>query len=276
MCLRYLYGRFIGGTSVNAPYFCQEDLLSLQQPTPQPLQGIYEKFTELHNSLRRRMRDHNWDLHAHWDRAQMISARSAACGSRITGLTLPYFRSRDQAQLVERLMGRDGVGFHSSIDTHRHPVIELRLTPEHFAIELIVSPSSWWDQRNLIGKLSVTRHRDALRGLLQRMDGDYRFGFWDGIHLSDMHLTNRQLLRGSILDEWMSTFSDGQDWLRVGVWYATDDPMLEAPQIVSEIVGRVGALYTVYNFLLWTSNNNFQTFYKGTSFKPSHGRDTRL
>jgi hypothetical protein len=260
---------------VNNPYFLKEDLLSLQQSSSN-LQGLHDKFAELHTSLRRRMRDHNWDLHAHWEKSQMISSRSAACSHWINGVTLPYFRSQEQARLVERLMGRDGVGFNASVDTHRHPVIELRLTPEHFAIELIVSPSSWWDQRNLIGKLSVARHRDTLRELLRRMDGDYRFGFWDGIHLSDMHLTNRQLLRGTILDEWMSTFADGQDWLRVGVWYEPDDPALEAPQIISEIVQRVGALYGVYNFLLWTSNNNFQTFYKGSSFKLGHGRDTRL
>jgi hypothetical protein len=261
---------------VNSPYFLKEDLLSLQQSSSLDLQGLQDKFVELHTSLRRRMRDHNWDLHAHWDKTQMISSRSAASSHWINGIALPYFRSQEQARLVERLMGRDGVGFNASIDTHRHPVIELRLTPEHFAIELIVSPSSWWDQRNLIGKLSVSRHRDALRDLLRRMDGDYRFGFWDGIHLSDMHLTNRQLLRGTILDEWMSTFADGQDWLRVGVWYEPEDPALDSPQIISEIVQRVGSLYGVYNFLLWTSNNNFQTFYKGSSFKIGHGRDTRL
>lgn len=261
---------------MNNPYFSHEDLLSLQQTTSQQVQGLQDKFAELHNSLRRRMRDHNWDLHPHWDKAQMIVPRSAACSHRIGGLSLPYSRSREQAQLVERLMGREGAGINASIDIHRHPVIELRLTPEHFAVELIVSPSSWWDQRNLIGKLSVTRHREALRSLLQQMNGDYRFGFWDGIHLSDMHLTNRQLLRGTILDEWMSTFSDGQDWLRIGAWYTPDDGALEGQQIVSEIVSRVGALYGVYNFLLWTSNNNFQTFYKGTSFKYSPGRDTRL
>jgi hypothetical protein len=160
------------------------------------------------------------------------------------------------------------------VDVNRHPVVELRLTPEHFTAELVLAPSAWWDQRNLIGKLSVSRHRETFRSLLQRMDGDYRFGFWDGIHLSDVHLTNRQLLRGSILEEWMSTFSDGQDWLRVGVWYEPEHPNLNAGTILSEITQRFSALYGLYNFMLWTSNNNFHSFYKGHI--PYTGKDARL
>jgi hypothetical protein len=187
-------------------------------------------------------------------------------------LTLPYLRSKEQGILVERLMGRDNSDV--SGDIYRHPVNELRITPENFAIELIMSPLSWWDQRNLIGKLAVARHRENMRGVLQRIDGDYRFGFWDGTHLSDMHLTSRQLLRGNILDEWMSTFSDGQDWLRVGVWYEPDDPALNDDRILSEVVGRVVALEKLYTFMLWTSNNNFQSFYRKTgSFG---GRDARI
>ena len=175
--------------------------------------------------------------------------------------------------LVERLMGRDGSDMSANVDIYRHPVIELRITPENFAIELIMSPLAWWDQRNLIGKLSVDRHHETLRGFLQHIDGDYRFGFWDGTELSDMHLTSRQLLRGNILNEWMSTFADGQDWLRVGVWYEPEDPALSTENILNETVQRVVALYKLYNFMLWTSNNNFQSFYRtaaGFSGRDAH------
>jgi hypothetical protein len=170
-------------------------------------------------------------------------------------------------------MGRDGVGASANADIYRHPVIELRITPENFAIELIMSPLSWWDQRNLIGKLSVARHRDTLRGILQQLDGDYRFGFWDGTSLNDMHLTHRQLLRGNILEEWMGTFSDSQDWMRVGVWYEPEDPALDADSILNECVHRIVALYKLYTFMLWTSNNNFQSFYRkaaGYTGKDAH------
>jgi hypothetical protein len=60
----------------------------------------------------------------------------------------------------------------------------------------------------------------------------------------------------------MSTFSDGQDWLRIGVWYESEDPALNADAILNEVVQRVVALQKLYTFMLWTSNNNFQSFYR--------------
>jgi hypothetical protein len=260
---------------MSANYFSHDDFSVLTSSPAQDMQSVYDKFVELHKALHRRMRDHNWDLHPNWDQNGMFVGRSAACSNNFVGLSLPYLRSREQAQLVERLMGRENSGMPQHVDVHRHPVVELRLTPEHFAVELVLSPTAWWDQRNLIGKLSVNRHREAFRALLQRMDGEYHFGFWDGIHLSDVHLTNRQLLRGSILEEWMSTFSDGQDWLRVGVWYEPENPSLSTSAIFSELTGRIAALYGLHTFMLWTSNNNFHSFYKG-HIPLSGGKDTRL
>ena len=163
---------------MSTAYFTRHDHDTLASLPTRDAQEVYDKFGELHRTLYRRMRDHNYDLHPHWNKATADLNRSASCSGEIIGLSLPYLRSKEQGVLVERLMGRDGVDL--SGDIYRHPVIELRITPENFAIELIMSPLSWWDQRNLIGKLSVARHRETLRGILQRMDGDYRFGFWDG------------------------------------------------------------------------------------------------
>ncbi len=260
---------------MSSNFLSHQDFAVLTSSPALDIQDVYDKFVELHGALYRRMRNHDWDLHPNWDKNTMIVGRSAASSSNFVGLSMPYLRSREQAQLVERLMGRDSLAIPATADVHRHPVIELRMTPEHLTVELVLSPTAWWDQRNLIGKLSVMRHREAFRHLLQRMDGDYRFGFWDGIHLSDAHLTNRQLLRGSILEEWMSTFSDGQDWLRVGVWYEPDHPALNASTLVGELAQRVGALNDLYQFMLWTSNNNFHSFYKGY-IPSSNGKDTRL
>lgn len=247
---------------MSTAYFSQLDHDTLASLPAQvaPTQEVFDKLAELHRTLYRRMRDHNYDLHPHWNKAGLISSHSGACNGEINGLALPYLRSREQGVLVERLMGREGADL--SADIYRHPVIELRITPENFAIELIMSPQSWWDQRNLIGKLTVARHRETLRNILQRIDGDYRFGFWDGVHLSDMHLTSRQLLRGTFLDEWMGTFADGQDWMRVGVWYEPLDPALNADNILNEVVTRMVALEKLYTFMLWSSNNNFQSFYR--------------
>jgi hypothetical protein len=222
------------------------------------------------------MRELSWDLHPHWDRTELINSRSAALSVDIGGLALRYFRSREQAQLVERLMGREaGNSFNPKVEVARHPVIELRLTESHFAVELIVSASAWLDQQNLVGKLAVQRHRQTLRSLVATISGDFCIGFWSGIERDDMHLTAAQAARGYILDDWLSTFQDGQDHLRIGVWYDPQDSSLSVPHISSELTRRVGALYNLYNFMLWTSNNDFRTFYlKATSF--NFGKDTRL
>jgi hypothetical protein len=164
--------------------------------------------------------------------------------------------------MVERLMGKEQIGHAGEIDTYRHPVIELRLTPEHFTIELLLSPAAWWDQQNFIGKLELPAHRVHLRAVMTGMERDFCSGFWQGVQLGDMHLTNAELLRGRILDEWMDTFADGQDWLRMGKWYDPSDPALDADHILGEVFTRINALYSLYTFLLWTSNNNFQAFYE--------------
>lgn len=254
-------------------YFTKRDHDALASSSNMDTPTVHDKLFELHRTLFRRVRDHSYDLHPNWNKATLVTNRSAACSNEIAGMSLPYLRSREQGMLVERLMGRDGVGVADNPEVYRHPVIELRITPEHFAVELIMAPLSWWDQRNLIGKLAVARHRETLRGIIQHIDGDYCFGFWGGVELSDMHLTSRQLLRGNILDEWMGTFADGQDWLRIGAWYEPEAPELSTDNILSEVVQRVIALYQLYDFMLWTSNNNFQSFYrKVTDFNGKNAR----
>jgi hypothetical protein len=248
-------------------YYFQGDHLALVKDNGQSvnasadLQHVYSKFFDLHTAIHPRVRNHNLDLHPRWQKSSIVSRESAACLEQSSTLVLTYFRSREQAELVERKMGKESGSQVSEVDTYRHPVIELRLTPDHFAIELILSPYAWLDQQNLIGKLELPHHRTAFRNLLRTMPGDYRFGFWNGLHLGEMNLSISELLRGRILDEWMDTFADGQDWLRVGMWYAPEDPALDASCILPEIFNTVKSLHGLYNFMLWSSNNNFGDFY---------------
>ena len=260
---------------MNSTYFTIEDCAALGAGVQSETAGIYDKFLELHKALHRRLRDQSWDLHPHWDRTQLISNRSTASRSAINGLALRYTRSREQALLVERLMGREEVALALEVDSHRHPVVEIRLTEQQLAVELIVSASSWLDQQNLIGKLGVARHRQALKSIIQRLPADTCIGFWSGVEKDDMHLTAAQLSRGMVLDEWISTFQDGHDYLRVGMWYEPQAEPLQAGSIVSELSRRIGALYSVYTFLLWTSNNDFRTFYQKRAAYGS-SRDIRL
>ncbi len=225
-------------------------------------EGAYNKLLELHNAVYPRLRNHNLDLHPRWQKSSIITQESAAALEQSATLVLPYFRSREQAEMVERLMGKEQMTQPGGLDTYRHPVIELRLTPQAFAIELILSPYAWWDQQNFIGKLELPHHRATFRRLLMQMDADYCFGFWHGLDLCEMHLSNGELRRGKILDEWMDTFAEGQDWLRVGRWYEPEAVELERSAILNEVFETVKQLNSLYQFLLWTSNNNFQSFYE--------------
>lgn len=227
-------------------------------------QSAQDKMLNLHRALHERMRAHDWDLHPHWQKSRILTSTSAATLAPADVLTLTYFRSVDQAQLVENLMGIDTHTNHHviNVDPYRHPVIELRLGYDHFAIELILSRSAWWDQQNFIGKLELDRHRTTLRNLLRSMSNDYCFGFWDGTQFSEMHLTTWQLAQSRIMNEWLDTFADGQDWLRFGVWYDPNDPALYASNIVGEAFRRMSDLYVLYDFMLWTSNNNYRSFYE--------------
>lgn len=223
---------------------------------------MYSRLENLHAAIQPRVRNHNLDLHPRWQKSMTISQESAAAIGEHDSFVLTYFRSREQAEMVEKLMGKDDVSVSGNVETYRHPVIELRHTPDYFAIELILSPYAWWDQQNFVGKLSITNHRAAFRTLLGSLNSDYRLGFWNGTHLGDMHLTIGQLLKGRIMDEWIDTFADRLDWLRIGKWYSAEDSVLDSAHIAMDAFETVKDLNEIYSFILWTSNNNFHDFYE--------------
>ncbi len=226
------------------------------------MEQAYNMLLKLHQTLSERARHYDWDLHPHPKKSSLISRSSATTSTtQANVLTLSYFRSAHQTQLVENLMHIDTANCPDSGEPYRHPVLELRFGADYFAIELVLSPFARWDQQNLIGKLELKRHRATLRQLISSMDSDYRFGFWEGTDLSDMHLTTWELSHGRVLEEWMNTFAEGQDWLRFGMWYDVNSEEFTLENMLAEAPRRIADLYTLYDFMLWTSNNNFQSFY---------------
>lgn len=230
--------------------------------TPFDIDSAQEDMAALHAFLNDRIRMYDLDLHPQQSPCRCIINRTAAGTQYSDVVTIAYMRSEDQSQLVEKLMGIEPEGETRSRALVRHPVIEVRLSADALAIELIVSPDAWWDQKNLIGKMELRRQRDYLRRMLRSMDEQYRFGFWEGTHLSDMHLSTWQLLQGNVLTEWLGTFADEQDWLRLGVWYDSASLDLRNPDVAHLVWQHVTELYQVYEFLLWTSNNNYHDFYE--------------
>lgn len=223
---------------------------------------VTDRFLELHGALHPRVRNHNLDFHPRWQKTAIVSTQSvASLENQADSIVLTYMRPQEQATAVERRMRQEAANINREIDLFAHPVVELRLTPDHFAIELLMSPRAWFDQQNLVGKLDRPQHRADFRKLIRGLAPDYRLGFWGGTHLDDMHLTVGHLANPRVFDEWMNTFCDGLDWFRIGRWYRHDDPMVDSEQIVSEAFAALKALHPVYNFLLWSSNNDFIEFY---------------
>jgi hypothetical protein len=244
-------------------YFSQDTYLALLSPTASPLdpsgmQQVSQRLIDLHKVVYPRMRKYGLDLHSAYT---LLRGESSAAPHNGSALTLTYLRSGSQAAVVEGIMGRDHVN-EEQVVARRHPCIELRLTPHGLTVELVVSPDAWYDQQNFAGKLTVAQHRDAFFRALARLGAGYRVGFWGGLHLDDMHLNAGQLPPTRVLNEWFNTFAPGRDWLRVGYWYAPEDSALSADNIANELFNRVRDLSAIYNFVAWTSNNDFHIFYK--------------
>ena len=228
------------------------------------LQDMQNHFINLHKLVYSQVRTLNMDLHVYRTPANAIVNLESVATMRPGGvMSISYTRSGSQAAVVERLMGREEVASAADFEPRRHPVIEMRISPEHFVVELVLSPDAWWDQQNLVGKLSIARHRQDFYKLLRTLPEEYCLGFWRGIHLSDMHLGAIQFHRTQVLNEWLSTFEPGKDWFRVGLWYTPETASLGSESIATELVQQCKLLYSIYENLLWTSSNNFRNFYNG-------------
>ena len=226
------------------------------------LHHLQQRLTDLHQALYPRFKNRKLNLHPDPGLPGGVGQKSATTPVKSSTMTLTYMRPRPDAETVESMMGRDALSMASDIEAHRHPVIELRITPDHFTIELVISPAAWYDQQNLIGKLSVKTHRDTLHQLFSELREDYLLGFWHGVHLDDTHLNTSKLPPPRILTEYLETFADRRDCFRAGRWYTPEESVLQADRIVDEVFERVQELYTLYTFIAWSNKNNFHSLYK--------------
>lgn len=241
-------------------YFTDDMIQALKEDDESVLPAVKQRFLNLHKALYEQMRLNNIQLHVITTDA-VVQASSVSERHAEQVLSIAYLRSKTQAVNVERLMGREEIANASNIEARRHLVLELRLSPEHFVLELLMSPDAWWDQQNLIGKLSIARHKQDFYSELQNIESEYRLGFWKGVHLSEMHLRTVHFQHFRIIDEWMSTFQANADWFRLGIWYDLDAEELAEDQIVEELMQQLRVLYPLYASICWSSDNNFREFY---------------
>ncbi len=253
-------------------YFTREDHLALLSADVNDhydesggVQGIYRRLLSLHKSISSRLHKHGVELHPAYPKA--VAGNSAAASSDDVVMSLAYMRPPSNARTIEGIMGRDELTTSGEIDPRRHPVIEIRLTPHAFTVELVVSPMARQDQKNFAGKLFVDEHRAALFEMLYDSDTEYVLGFWNGLNVDDMHINTGHLPPARVLHEWIGTFAAGRDYLRIGAWYDAGDERLNEHNIVNEVYQRVRELYQIYEFIGWTSNNDFIQFYQRTLAK---------
>lgn len=249
-------------------YFSQDDhnaVLAVQSPSSHhapELERIHNRLHELHRKLYGKMRQRRIDLHPNPASTSAITHSTSTTPFAVETLTLTYMRSRPEAEHVESMMGRDSLHRVDDIKPEHHPNIELRLTPDHFAIELVISPYAWYDQQNFAGKMTVATHRNYFFKMLRYSTTPYVLGFWTGVHQGAMNLNTEQMPPRDVFFEYMDTFAARRDWLRLGRWYEPDDPALDESSILEEAFNQIRELFGFYQFILWKNDNNFQSFYK--------------
>lgn len=242
-------------------------------PHAHDVQHLIGQMSALHTALYSRLTEYRLNLFPNPESRTGVTLQSLTTPLPVDAISIIYTRNRAQAAAVENLMGRDAAGVSEAVRTHHHPVIEVRLSPEHLAVEFVLPPTAWFDQQNLIGKLTFKQHRDELYRLLQRLNSqhpthDAMLGFWSGLGPDDLHITLSKLPPKMLLYEFLDTFSAGRDWLRLGYWYEPEAVPVQAGTLQDTIFEHIQALHSVYHFIAWTSDNNFQSFYNPTKPKP--------
>ncbi|MEO1290777.1 MAG: hypothetical protein AAFV93_23810 [Chloroflexota bacterium] len=243
-------------------YFSQDDIQAVCGVNATAKTSVKAKFQALQQYIYEQLAANDIELSLIKSGQQAIGEESIS--RHVTEdtdvLAVQYLRARGKAVTVEKLMGREEVASVNTIITRLHPVIEVRLAESGLCVELLLAPSAWWDQQNFKGKLAIPRHRHAFYTLLMDLDPEYTMGFWQGIHLSEMRIAGKYFQHPRILDDWLSTFEPNTDWLRIGIWLDIDAEELSSEHIKETLVNHIFALYPLYQYILWTSDNNYREF----------------
>ena len=252
-------------TGCGMGYFSQDDVQAICGENAGRKHGFRRIFRHCTKKIFEHLQYNNVNLNIVKPDASAVHPQTNSDFNEEKILAVQYTRARANAVNVEKLMGREDVASLNNIILRLHPVIELRLSEAGLALEFIISPDAWWDQQNLQGKLSVSRHRHEFYTRLMELQPEYCMGYWEGVHLSEMHLTGKYFQHPRILDEWLGTFHPNADWFRIGIWYDVDDESLQNEHIVDELLQQIQTIYPLYRYFVWTSENNFREFAPGVS-----------
>ncbi|MBN1874009.1 MAG: hypothetical protein JXA33_07250 [Anaerolineae bacterium] len=255
-----------GDLQANDPFFDREDHATftsskvINSRYDKERQRIRDKFLALHDILYPEMKREGLDLHPHWHPPNIVSTWYIGRIEQIWFMKLRYLRSRAEVQVVEEKMGVPKLLDYSETQYTKHPMMDIRIDSEYLAVELLLTDKAWLDAQNF--KSKVEKHkteRQHLVRILQDLGHDYIFGRWPDTSKPDLIKTTADLANEERLLDWLSRFDPGYSWLRLGIWYTEyEDSRLTTGRIVEEVLYRFKQLYPVYQFLLWTPNNNFR------------------
>jgi hypothetical protein len=255
-----------GNVMADDAYFSQEDHALFEPDKAYSAvydgerQGLRDKFLALHDVLYPAIKRRGWDLHPHWHPPNIVSTWYIGRIQNISFMKLRYLRSKGDVRRVEQMMGIPRPLDRSETQYTKHPMIDVRLDRHYLAVELLLTDQAWWDAQNF--KRKVERdpaERDRLIGILADLGNDYVFGGWPDSSEPQLITTAADLADEEHLLDWLSRFSPGYDWLRLGIWYDDHaDFRLAAKRLAEEVIHRFSQLYPVYQFLLWTPENSYR------------------
>ncbi|MBN2393906.1 MAG: hypothetical protein JXR84_24445 [Anaerolineae bacterium] len=250
----------------NDPFFAQEDhaVFTSSKVTSsrydKERQQIRDKLLALHDVLYPEMKREGLALYPHWHPPNIVSTWYIGRIEQIWFMKLRYLRSSTEVQAVEEMMGVPKLLDYSETQYTKHPMMDIRIDSEYLAIELLVTDKAWLDAQNFKRKLEKHKaERQHFIRILQSLGHDYIFGGWPDTSKPEFIETAADLADEGRLLDWLSRFDPGYDWLRLGIWYTEcEDFRLTTGRIVEEVLYRFRQLYPVYQFLLWTSDNDFR------------------
>ncbi len=255
-----------GNLQPDDPFFSQENRATFTADKvtssrfDKERQKVRDKFLALHNVLYLEIKRQGWELYPHWHKPSIVSTWYIGRVEQIWFMKLRYLRSRAQVKAIEEMMGVPKLLDYSETQYTKHPMIDIRIDSEYLAIELLLTNQAWWDAQNFKRKIEChnTKRREFVE-ILQSLGHDYIFGGWPDTSKPKLITTAADLANEERLLEWLSDFDPGHNWLRLGIWY-TDyaDFRLRTGRIVEETRYRFRQLYPVYQFLLWTSDNDYR------------------
>lgn len=146
-----------------------------------------------------------------------------------------------------------GVDFQKDTDANYvHANLVLQVEYERINLGLRVHERAWWDVQNAKGRCSQREGAEEFASLLNAVKGDY---------VLTLHDWKQEYRCGSLKwDDIVNFFrycEPGSHRMRVMRSIEKDDECLNDPTIYTQIAEEFESLLPVYDFLLWSPENNF-------------------